>query len=268
MIFLCAIPLFPLPTSVKIWLAKKHGYDGIEILVTAKNKHRLKKISEEVHSSGLGVSFHQPWSLAENPTHGVNKILDIIGVLPETDYTLGNFFQSMPADVPVTLYADRIREEWNHPRKRFQTCSVFNKNLEFKLSYKEFCKEVLWQKAKVTFDTQQVLEYYLNIQGVEGLLGYNRDELLDILIHCWNDLGGKENVEEIHWNDSSPSLGHTAGRNVFLGSGVLPLDQFAEYILKDGWDYKNKTVVPEVGSPLTLILKGGEVRNKTAEYFQ
>jgi len=229
---------------------KAAGFDGVEIHIAGySNKERLLETIAKAHTLGLETRVHQAWSLEESPTFWFNHLLNLFGQLPRTGYTLA---EHLPADdVPAVVYANRWGEVVGHDKWLLQTCEVFDKDGNFKTSYKEFVRVVKTHDLGVVFDTQHVLEFMLNLHGVEGL-PTDKEKLLELLIKAWDDLGPY--VREIHLNDSNPRLGHHKGRNVFLGTGILPLKEFVRHVKQSGW---NGIVTPEM-SPLKL-LKPGEL---------
>lgn len=246
-----------LPTFSLIWLthrtickiAKKAGFHGLEIFISNWNKNKLQKLARQAFEHGLMTSYHLPWSLEQNSTHFINSVLSIIGFLPPNGYKPSELCTDVHGGLDVVHYADEIVEgagtPGNHYQKVFQTCSLFE-NGEYKISWKDFLEIVRSGCFPVVLDVQHVLEFMLNIKGVEGLKKYTQTELLHLLIFAWDQIGG-EKITEIHWVDCNPSLGHTLGRNVWPGKGVLPLTEFADFIIGRGW---NGRVVPEVRQDL------------------
>lgn len=249
---------------MKLNICQNAGFEAIEFLVTT-NTNDWWKMDEAATKMGISTTYHQSWSLEENPTHLANKVLDKMGILPKYDYSLGDLFCGVPDGRPIVVYADRVSDfSDTHHNRRYQTVSVFH-GVKYKLPWDAWVKVVRQDSMKVVFDTQHVLEYQLNLTGVEGLATYTKENFLWFLKDAWTKLGGSRNIEEVHWNDCRPILGHTAGRNVPLGSGVLPLREFAEFIRKDGFD---GLVIPEV-KPFDLLWRTppSKLRKLVESYF-
>ncbi len=265
-IYLPTLSLFGLPYKETFKRIREAGFNGAEVLVNGWNRHRLGKITGMAREAGLEVTYHQPWSLDENRTHPFNHILSAIGYLPPNDYTLEWVMENIPANRRVVLYPDRIKEE-NIKNERclfggitnyykcinmaYQTTSVLKRNGEYKMSWDDFLLDVCYRGLRpIVFDTQHVLEYSYDLKGVEELRKYSSEQLLRQLKKTWEQVGGsKDRVVEIHWNDCDPKLGHTGGRNVPLGTGILPLKEFATFLKeKDWWG----TIVPEIKPSLPI----------------
>jgi hypothetical protein len=232
------ISLFGVPiVCVMLW-AKKAHYDGVEILLTPFTRRRIMVYRKFAKNFGLTVHYHQAWSLSENPTLFFNHILSKVGYLPRSGYKLN---EHIPASVdePVVIYADRYQEVRGHRNWSLQTCSVFE-GRRYKLPYRKYVEIVKEENFPVVFDIQHVLEFMLDIIGVEGLLR-QKESLLELLKIAWEELG--PHVNEIHLNDCDPRLGHSGGRNIFLGEGVMPLGEFCAMVKNSGW---NGTITTEV----------------------
>lgn len=255
----CAFLGIPLFTTLRG--AKDAGFHGVEIrLVSFRSKRDALLCRYRAVLLGLATHFHQGWSLEENPTHWHNHVLNALGYLPHNGYALADHIP-LTSD-PVVIYADRIAEARYYSSYWLQTCSQFARDGRYALSYIQFADAVRRHKLPVVFDTQHYLEYTLNVRGVEDL-PQDRRKLFDLLAEGWQELGSF--VKEIQLCDSDPRLGHTGGRNVFLGEGILPLRDFCQLVKESGW---NGVVVPEV-KPGHLLRprRIGELRARVIELF-
>ena len=170
-------------------------------------------------------------------------MFDWLGYTPPNGYTLRNILTGVPANHRVVLYADRLDEDTGSTCvSAYQTRSTFHNGQE-KMRYRDFLLKIRESPKPIVFDTQHVLEYKVGSLGVADLGRYSRKELLGMLVAAWHELDGEKNVVEIHWNDCDPALGNTGGRNVWPGFGVLPLDDFANFLKREKW---YGIVVPEI----------------------
>ena len=235
------LALFGIPLFTTIRGARQAGFDGVEIHLAGQSQARALRCRSTAYRLGLRVHLHQGWSRDENPTHWYNHALSALGCLPPDGYRL---IDHIPLGVldPVVVYAERLWEASGRPFYWIQTCCQPGAP---KISFQLFLAAVERGQLPVVFDVQHYLEFRLGLEGV-GDLPTDRRALMDLLGAGWKHLGPL--TKEIHLDDADPRLGHTRGRNVPLGSGVLPLRDFCRMVKASGWD---GTVVPEV-SPFHL----------------
>ncbi|HEY4510650.1 MAG TPA: TIM barrel protein [Candidatus Paceibacterota bacterium] len=249
-IFLSSGSIFPLSVSQAIRFARDAGYDGVEVvnLYGWRNKN-VEKYRELARKYELALHFHEVWSLEDNPTHKINHFLNLLGRLPPTDSSLERQFGGVTE--PVVVYPHRWKEVLDKRNFWLQTCSV-HRDGKLRSSYGEFLKIIIKNRLPVVFDTQHYLEWCLVTMGVENIPSDSL-VLFNLLQQGWRVLG--QYVKEIHLNDFSPSLGHEMGRNLFLGTGVLPLREFASLVRQSGWD---GIIVPEISPTHILSLRPGK----------
>ena len=261
LIFIPYCTLLGIPLFTTISGAKEARFHGVEIhLVSFRSYGAALLCRNRAGLLGLATHFHQGWSLRENPTHWYNHVLNALGYLPRNGYALADHIP--PTGGPVVVYADRLSETRGRPNYWLQTCSQFGRDGRYALPYVRFLEAVRRHRLPVVFDTQHYLEYALNVRGVEDL-PQDRRELFDLLAEGWRELGSF--VKEIQLCDSDPRLGHTGGRNVFIGEGILPLRDFCRLVKESGWD---GVVVPEVKpSHLLRPRRIGELRARVIELF-
>ena len=131
------------------------------------------------------------------------------------------------------------------------------------MAFASFVSAVKSSKLPVVFDTQHVLEWFLNTENVVGLptTPATIREIINIL---WRELCPF--TGEIQLCDFDPRLGPSHGRNVFLGDGIFPLAEFCAHVRASGW---NGIATPEV-SPQYLRGKGKlrMLREKVDQLFR
>lgn len=250
-VFLPYIRLHGLPIVATLREIKEAGFDGIEYHLIGSSHRAVLRARARAHEFGLGFHMHQGWSLEENPTHWHNYLLALTGCLPRAGYTLNEHIPrslielGFPGSIttPVVVYANRIREvmqggRW-HGQGSFwiQTCAPPG---GLQIDFDSFLMVVNVGRFRTVFDTQHILEFATACKGVSELSD-DREKLLAQLKALWSALA--KNVSEIHLADFNPALGNTRGRNVPLGTGVLPLRDFCHMVHESGWQ---GTVVPEV----------------------
>jgi hypothetical protein len=155
--------LLPGGISLCADLASKAGFQGIEIPVFwLGRKHRIEKSRALAREYGLGLHFHEAWSLGDNKTHTVNYVLNAAGMLPSDDCPLVTQFEGV--DEPIVAYADRINQVNVLKNIWYQTCSVFRgkgAGLRFRIDYDEFESIVLRYNLPLVLDVQHYLEQKL-----------------------------------------------------------------------------------------------------------
>lgn len=266
------ISLHGLPIVATLRRVKEAGFDGIEQHLVGASHHAVLATTRRAHERGLAVHLHQAWSLAENPTHWHNYVLKLAGCLPRTGYTLAehvpfNIVEAAFHDgvtwAPVVVYANRIPEVMNLRRWRrnfwIQTCMPPGGQPQ--MDFAVFLTAVKMGKLKVVFDTQHALEFAGSCKGVSEL-PTDRGELLNRIQKLWGLLAN--NVNEIHLADFNPALGNTRGRNVPLGTGVLPLREFCRMVRESGWE---GFVVPEVSGMFWRTEHLHALRKQVDEFF-
>lgn len=242
-VLLPKLSLFGLPMGLTMRWAKAAGFAGLELLAVRMIMKHLPRIAGWAEQLGLVLHLHQPWSLSENSTYAHNRVLSAVGYLPQDGYQINDL---VPPETPqpLVIYADRFRDAITLSNRWIQTVSVFQRGRDgrftYQLPYRQFVEVVLKHNLPVVFDTQHFLEYLIGVQGVEKLSSDPR-LLFRQLSKGWETL--RHLVREIHLNDFNPMLGHTRGRNVFPGTGIVPLAGFMQLVRRSGWQ---GTVVPEV----------------------
>ncbi|HLD61315.1 MAG TPA: TIM barrel protein [Patescibacteria group bacterium] len=254
-IFLPTISLAGTPADRALRKIKNAGFDGAEMVVSSHNRGQANQIRELANKYGLGLRWHQSWSLAENRTHWYNVVANWLGMLEPKGYSLSDILPKNQIE-PIVVYADRWQETLDRPLALLQTCSVMNGEGKRALSLDQFKRIAREYQPRLVFDTQHYLEWHFDCVGV-GDLPTDRGELEAALWEGWQEF--HHLVEEIHCNDFDPKRGHSRGRNLFPGDGVAPLESFAVMVLQTGWE---GVVVPEV-SPLNFF----PYRNSTMRHL-
>lgn len=230
---------------------KTAGYDGVEIFLNGEVRERPMEFAHKAAVEGLDAHYHILWS-AENSPHTLHsRPLSWCGYLLPNGYTIAD---AVPRRIeePVVINGDLWRESTDRSNYWLQTYGQIGSNGKFIISYKEFLVAVRKYKLPVVFDTEHVLEFKCGVYGPKNL-PHNRAELLRLLKEAWDELG--EFVKEIHFNDCDPVLNRT---KVFLGSGMLELEYFAELLKRANWD---GSVVTEV---MPAYLNGSEEKSLSA----
>lgn len=233
-----------IPASLKE--IKLAGFDGIEchLIGQLRSPQRVAEVCSEAADLNLGIHFHQGWSWKTGQPNLYNFILRSIGSLVPTGTSLDNQIHTNTNLYPVVIYGNLVNKP-RRPNYRYQTDSE-HVDQQYAMSFNEFLTIVKDQNPSIVFDTQHVLEWFQNVQGVEGL-PTNSLTIRNLVTYLWQEL--RLYVAEIHLCDFNPQLGRSHGRNVFLGNGIFPLVEFCKMVCKSGWD---GVVVPEVG-PQHLI---------------
>ncbi len=262
-ITICGIPF------VSMEKIAKAGFNGVEIhLAGHRSPRTLMKAIKKAEKLGLEVTLHQAWSLSENPTHFTNHVLNWLGCLPKDGYTLHEHFKGLER-YPKVVYADRVLDVEQYGQAGLmaeenfwlQTISTFGPIGRHKMPFAMFISCIENKPHPLVFDTQHFLEYYEGVRGVSGLTWSTPERLLGILMLYWSQFGSQ--VREIHLVDFDHNLGHDKGRNVMLGTGVLPLMDFGAHVMASG--HLPSIITPEV-NPLKLLRASAQDLRKVADY--
>lgn len=237
------IEFFGAPAFVSFETALACGFNGVEVHLQPRVIKKVPQYRALAAKLGLTLHFHQPWNVDDNPTYLFMRVLQTFGQLPRSGYRFDDHFAGVTE--PIVAYPDRAEECAGRDNCWLQTCPTYRRDGLPRVAFVEFLDIVRRDHLSVVFDTQHYLEYRLGLTGVEGL-PTDRYRLGELLAEGWGLLG--KHVREIHLVDFDPRRGHTRGRNVFPGEGVLPLHGFCEMVVASGW---SGSVVPEV-SPLAL----------------
>lgn len=244
-IFFPTISLFGIPTKCAFDRIDKAGFDGVEVLVTSRNRLQADHFRGLARERGMGLHWHQPWSYTENTIHWYNGLANRLGMLEPGGYKLSDVLP-MNLVEPIVVYADRWDEARGLPLAWLQTCTVMNSAGKHSLPFARFLELVREYQSKIVFDTQHFLEWYFGCPGISGL-PTDIKHLEAALLEGWSELGPY--VAEIHCNDFDPRRGNSWGRNLILGHGIAPLESFAQVVHKSGWQ---GVVTPEI-SPFHLF---------------
>ncbi len=243
-----------------IWLAEELGLDGVEIFYAGRGRREYSELVKSAHGRGLGIHFHQSFSPAEATSPSlIWEVLSLVGFLPGDDIFGSNLrFPSARINpkTPVVAYANEIDTLLMEERYWYQTVSVA-KSGNFSMSFQTFCARVKGTPARVVFDTFHTIEWQIGWPGRINYFPRDRSVLLRTLIDNFEyfrkETGG---VVEVHLADCS----WERGRNVPLGTGDLPIEEFARYLRTSGW---KGVVVPEV-SPVHFLF--GRRKNLEAQF--
>lgn len=255
-VLLSSMSLFGLPLEMIFRKAWKGGFDGVEVFLFNPVEQRVEKARRLAERYELMLHFHEVCSFEEAPSSS-DRVLQLLGLSPRKDKS---FIDRVPPFIhePVVVYANHYTEvsSQNH---WLQTISMFFENWTCKVGFPDFISGVLKGNLPIVFDTQHYLQYRLGL-GKEIPTGVGLVKLLCDGWLCFHGL-----VKEIHLNDFCVNKGSMMGRNVFLGGGQAPLDEFCKTVRESGW---SGTIVPEV-SPFHLFPYRGsrlaELRRKVDE---
>lgn len=220
---------------------KLAGFDGVEchLIGRLRSPKRIAELRREVADLNLGIHFHQGWSWETGQPGFYNVVWRALGALVPVGASLDKQIPATSVDLrPVVIYGNLVKEPCR-ANYRYQTASE-HAGSGYAMPFREFVENVKERNLPVVFDTQHVLEWSQNVQGVEGL-PMVWSAISDLETNLWLEL--QPFVIEIHLCDFNPRLGRSRGRNVFLGDGIFPLAEFCSLALKSGW---NGVVVPEV----------------------
>lgn len=256
--FVPHLSVFGVPL-ISLRAAKRAGADGVEIHLVAKTMAQALRVAKHAKSLGLGVNWHQGWSREEDYAKlPHNKVLDILGQLPRSGYSLEGHIP--PTDDPAVVYVERIGEIG--PNKHWWVQTACNFAHPRALTFEKFLGFAEELDLGIVFDVQHVLEWIYRKQIAD--LPQNSAKLGAKLEYTWRKLHEHGRVKEIHFTDTDPRLGNNAGRNLFFGKGILPLTDFCAMVRESGW---SGVVVPEV-RPSDVLWRGASgVLEETKNYF-
>ena len=234
------ISLFGLPIKIAMERVKRAGFQGIEILITNCFRDYIWRCQYFAQELDLTLHFHQAWSADEDPTDWKFKVLEWVGYLPTSGYTLKNHVPMEISD-PVVISADRINQTTKRSNFWYQTDCIFRDSMP-QVTFPEFVRSVKKHNLPVVFDTQHYLEYRLGYFRDLKYLPTKKSDLMKLLEEGWAIFG--QHAKEIHLNDWTP-----VSRNVFPGTGVAPLKEFCRLVKSTGWD---GYIVPEIGPRIPI----------------
>lgn len=219
---------------------KAAGFDGVEchLIGGLRSPKRVNEVRNEAEQLGLGIRFHQGWSWQTGQRNLYNVVLRPLGVLVPVGESLAVQIRNVNGN-PVVVYGN-LAPEPSQLDCLYQTASEHVDGGPYTGKFVDFVHEVQSRRLPVVFDTQHVLEWFLDKTRVVGL-PVNPEVIGQMVRELWQELGPF--VKEIHLCDFNPLLGPTLGRNVFLGDGVFPLNEFCAEVRASGWD---GVVTPEV----------------------
>ena len=229
------LSLFGLPIEMAMRRIKEAGFSGIEVSITNRFRDYIWRCQNLAKELNLTLHFHQSWSADEDPTDWKFKVLEWVGYLPSSGYTLRDHIPREINDCPVVINADRVNEAPRNLNFWYQTDCIFQ-DLIPKLAFLEFIRLVERYDLPVVFDTQHYLEYRLGHFRDLRYLPTGKTELMKLLEEGWEIFG--PHTKEIHLNDWRPTA-----RNVFPGTGIAPLREFCQLVKSSGW---NGYIVPEI----------------------
>lgn len=234
-------------------LAKKAGFDGVEFFLFGRwTDDRVSRVKTLARERGLIVHFHQVWSVSEcsdDSSAGKSRVMNKLGLLPNDGYSIRDVCPSNAC--PLVAYADRYGEisTKNGSEVWFQTLSTFNKLGGKKIECDFFLDQANKENIPLVLDTMHFLEFSLDKRGVHRL-PRDGNEILTLLKIYWMQFGLR--TREIHFNDYIPGIGDK-GRNVFPGSGFVPLRAFSLVVGFSGWcGYITPEINPSLPFPHSL----------------
>lgn len=220
---------------------KEAGFNGVEchLIGRLRMPARVRELRKEVAKLDLCIRFHQGWSWETGQRNLYNVVLRPLGALVPIGMPLVHQVRDVGTD-SVVIYGNRVSEP-NQANYLYQTASEHIHGRAYAMAFPSFVNAVKNSNFPIVFDTQHILEWYLNKENVAGLPTVHAT-LKKTMDHLWQEL--HPFVREIHLCDFNPSLGPSRGRNVFLGEGIFPLKMFCANVRASGWD---GIVTPEVG---------------------
>jgi Xylose isomerase-like TIM barrel len=257
---LALLPLPSLKPSLLPWTARlgiteklmalvaEAGFDGIEALY--RNETHAQRLRELADANGLRIHFHQIWTLKGSPSHWHNHVLAGFGLVSNEGIPLciSPNARTYTRQEPFVAYGEiDTLEQCQFANIWVQTCPNHDSGLIMHDErFTSFCEHVRKRNHRVVFDTHHVLELMVGRMGIE-YLSTNTETLLSMLIQAWDILGPY--TTEIHLNDIDPRRGHTSGRSLLIGTGILPLRSFWDHVVRG--KYMPQHIVPEVHPDIT-----------------
>lgn len=240
---------------------KEAGFDGVEchLIGGLRDSARVRVIREATRDLGLKLRFHQGWSQLTGQRNVFNTFLGLLGQLVPNNQLPKEQFKDV-GDDPVVVYGNHAVMTPDQPNYLYQTASE-HRGTTYARPYTKFATAVLAWSKPVVFDTQHVLEWYFNVQNVEGLPS-DADTISSTIVGLWNTL--RPRVVEIHLNDFNPKLGASRGRNVYPGTGIFPLKEFVAQVRSSGW---SGVVTPEVAPQYLSVDKLKSLREDIDRLF-
>ncbi len=259
---IASMSLFPLPLHTILRKASKAGFDFVEVFLVGKwNTEKVAHAIERAALLGLELHFHQVWTTQSSQAKDkrVNQVLTLFGILPPDRYKLNEWIPENAR--PLVAYADRIPELVGQDGIWFQSIAEQRslKDPTPRLSCPDFRERIRRGRLDIVFDTMHYIEYLRGESGIERC-ALNTLHILAEWEKFWTAFSAQ--VREIHWNDFSRE------RNLWPGTGMAPLREFAQIVQKSGW---NGCVVPEVRPQLPLPYEAKdllELRKKMGAYFR
>lgn len=176
----------PLPGFV-FWLAKKLGYDGVELHLT---RHVISSILEKpefydqlAKEHGLGLSYHQPWTIMDLPA----RIAVLIGLMPHPKWAIDRMIAVLEKGIkPLVVHSDLISEI---PPAYHSQC---------RLEIVDGSRMIPSGVEGIVFDCYYSLSRQgLFIEQPDG--GIKLDSVLARVV--WNDYSGDPRLKEVHIYD-------------------------------------------------------------------
>lgn len=239
------LSLLPLSPWRVMKLAKKTGWDGVEILFAGSVRKSYMDLCHVAESMGLTLHFHEAWSNEESSTPSLLfQMLEKVGYLPSLS---APFLERVPllSDCPVVVYANHVSEHGLQANHWVQTACMMMKG-KHAISWPDFRTQ--YKGQPVVFDPFHFLEMVFDGRQTYSLSGEDIWTTLDVAM----DLFG-QNVQEVHLQD----WGRKLGRACQLDQGEIPFREFAQALRKKGFD---GAVTPEVHPKHFLFGREAKVR--------
>lgn len=225
-----------------LWKIKEAGYDGVEchLIGNLLGEEKIAQVEAEAKALRLELRFHQGWSWRTGQDIWQNWVLRFAGALVPSNLS----FEQQTRHVnkyPVVMYGNVARTTL---QKNYLFQSIVERRSRsekgYALTITEFWEVVSKHNLPVVFDVQHILEWYFDVENVAKLPN-DPKRLNESLCRLWD--GFKPYVREIHLCDFDPARGPSNGRNLYIGTGILPIIEFAEEVRRSKW---SGIVTPEV----------------------
>lgn len=234
-IFIMMASLWPRPLTQVFKMAKRSGFDGVEIMLTNQVIRNLSEYLEKAKELGLAVNWHCWWETGYNVWP---EILANFGLIP--DWRQRKTFKEIVGRLtePVVLYSWRVAEWSQGENYRFQAayCPVANLGnpLFSPLNYDEFILKVRHYKLQLVFDTRHLLEYLCFSTTIDYRLK-DKNFLLGTLLAEFQEL--KNYITEIHLSDlnSQRFLVGSSSNPLLPGMGDIDLGIFLKSVKRSNW---------------------------------
>lgn len=208
------------------------GFAFLEVFLMGSVWNNLRYYNTLARNLSLELRFHDGWTYTEGHPLWINYVANMMGYLPKDPSEARIIDIIKKISKPCVVYAEHARANGLPENILLQTYSLLEDG-QFKISLRDFIGLVKTKQYRIVFDTQHVLEMFLNKPGVGNFKDFSRLRLGHSLLTAWYEL--QPYVAEIHLCDCRPDNSQYGGSNVWPGTGILPLKVFCDAVVKSEW---------------------------------